>query len=289
MMTVRLPFLSVCVGAAWASFAGPVASDFQVKESPDHTQSFRAQCALSSASARWRLDLINFRAHGNRAKSFGVRSANGGTFGFCELFSFFALEVNGIPSWKLQLDPKRCREYAEGARRGVEFVLNFDGAFVRTRFWMSPDSPLLEGEVHGSARGPTPVTNIVVRIGSIPSFLDRRASGGWRFDGYRRMVRTRTRTIGPFETRRSVDLLPDDAFVLFADCDYDGTDEGKGHGPNAVLLRSEASGRLEIGKEWTVTTVWRPNPRCPFRFALVEFADKRMSNREFEKTLKEMR
>ncbi len=288
-MPLRTHLVSVCLFMALASFAGPVVSEFQVKESPDRTQSFLARCAMSSSSAKWRLDLINFRAHGNRPKSFGVRSSNGGTFGFCELFSFFSLEVNGIPSWKLQLEPNRCREYVEGAHRGVEFVLNFDGAFVQTRFWMAPDSPLLEGEVRGSAHGQTPVTNLVVRIGSIPSFLDCKASGGWRFDGYRRIVRTLTRTIGPFNEHRSIDLIPADSFVMFADCDYDGTGEGKGHGPSAVLMRSEALGNLEIGPEWMVTTVCRPDPRRPFRFALAEFAERRMSNQEFEKMLKEMR
>lgn len=281
--------LAVCIASALCGATGEVVSDFRRMDSPERSQSFKARCSMSCATAKWRMDLINFRAHGNRGKWFGLRSSNGAQFGFCELFSFLTLEVNGIPDWKLQLNPKNCREYAEGDRRGFEYLLNFDGVPVRTRFWMAPDSPCLEGEIRCSSRGQTVATNLVVRLGSIPSFLDRCPTGGWRFDGYRRLVRTAGRCLGPFEAKTSVEILPTDGFFMMADRDFDGSGEGKGNGPSAVVLRSPTVGRIEVGPGWTTALVLSPNPRAAFRFALLEFADRRTSNDDFEQMLRERR
>lgn len=278
--------LAICAAGTLCWAKSEVVSDFRRMDSPEHSQSFKARCSLSCGLAKWRMDLINFRAHGNRGKWFGLRSSNGCTFGFCELFSFFSLEVNGIPDWKLQLNPKNCREYVEGDCRGFEYLLNFDGAPVRTRFWMSPDSPYLEGEVRCSLRGQAVATNLVVRLGSIPSFLDRCPTGGWRFDGYRRFVRTSARCLGPLEKRESIDVIPADEFFMMADRDYDGTRDGKGNGPSAVLLRTSSAGRIEVGPGWTTALVLRPNPGEVFRFALLEFADRRTSNDDFERILR---
>ena len=281
-------FLSLCGAAVSVASAGGVTSVLSRQEAPERAQSFKARCALSAGAAKWRIDLINFRAHGNRSKTFAVRSSNGRTFGFCELFAFFALEVNGIPDWKLQLDPSRCREFAEGEARGVEYFLNFDGALVRTRFWMTPDSPTLEGEVRCARQGLSSATNLVVRIGAVPSALDRGASGGWRFEGYRRFAQTRTRRIGPFATRQLSDIQPQDGFFVLGDCDADGTEEGKGNGPVAVLLQDETPGQVEVGPGWMAKLVLQPSPAAAFRFSLLEFSDRRLSNEAFIRRVREV-
>ena len=279
---------ALCCTAVSVALAEGMSSMFSRQDSPERAQSFKARCSLSAGEAKWRIDLINFRAHGNRSKTFAVRSSNGRTFGFCELFAFFALEVNGIPDWKLQLDPEKCREFAEGEVRGVEYFLNFDGALVRTRFWMAPNSPALEGEVRCARQGLSPATNIAVRIGAVPSVLDRVASGGWRFDGYRRFAQTSTRRIGPFATRQLVDIQPQDRFFVLGDCDADGTEEGKGNGPVAVLLHGEMSGQVEVGPGWMAKLALRPSPATTFRFSLLEFSDRRMSNDEFIRRVREV-
>lgn len=281
-------FLSLCGVALPVASAEGVASVLSRQDSPERAQSFKARCALSADEAKWQIDLINFRAHGNRSKTFGVRSSNGRTFGFCELFAFFALEVNGIPDWKLQLDPARCRELAEGESRGVEYFLDFDGAWVRTRFWMTPDSPTLEGEVRCARQGLSPATNLVVRIGAAPSVVERLASGGWRFGGYRRFAQTRVRRIGPFATRQFVDIQPQDGFVVLGDCDADGAEEGQGNGPVAVLLEDETPGQVEVGPGWMVKLVLRPSPTKAFRFSLLEFSDRRLSNDAFIRRVREI-
>ena len=280
--------LSLCCVAISVASAEGVASVFSCQDSPERAQSFKARCSLSAGEAKWRIDLINFRAHGNRSKTFAVRSSNGRTFGFCELFAFFALEVNGIPDWKLQLDPEKCREFAEGEVRGIEYFLNFDGALVRTRFWMMPNSPALEGEVCCARQGLFPATNMVVRIGAVPSVLERVASGGWRFDGYRRFAQTSTRRIGPFATRQLVDIQPQDRFFVLGDCDADGTEEDKGNGPVAVLLHGETPGQVEVGPGWMAKLVLRPSPATAFRFSFLEFSDRRMSNDEFIRRVQEV-
>lgn len=278
-------FVGLLVGSLCAT-AAEVTSTFEVKESPDRSVARKVVETLSNAEAKWRLNLCNFRAHGNVPRSFAVRADNSRQFGFCELFSFFQMEVNGIPDYKLQLADNRCRAYEENGRKGFEYVLNFDGALVRTRFWMEPDSPFLEGEIKCSKKGLEPVRDLTVKIFAVPSFLDRASTGGWRFKGYRRAVRTATRFLTP-GAEKDVAIRPDDGWFVLMDEDYDGSSERKGNGPSAVLLREPCVGTIRLDDGWLTGVRLTPDPAKPFRFALAEFSATRMSNGDFMKSVEQ--
>ena len=280
----RLLVLAIVLAFACGASPLDVTSTFEVKESPEKSISLKFVEVVSSLHAKWRLEFANNRAHGNVPRRFAVRSCNSKQFGFCGLFSFFRVEANGIPDYKLQLGERACRKYEDGGRKGVEYMLNYDGAPVRTRFWMEPGSPFLEGEIRCSTKGIDLVRSLRVDIAAVPSFLDREQSGGWRFKGYRRAVRTATRTLRAGEGK-DVAIRPDDRWFVLMDDDYDGFGEGRGNGPSAVLLRGACEGRIRLDDGWLTGVQLAPDPSKPFRFALAEFPSVRMSNEAFAEVI----
>ena len=69
------------------------------------------------------------------------------------------------------------------------------------------------------------------------------------------------------------------------DEDYDGSGEGKGNGPSAVLLRGACEGRIRLDDGWLTGVQLAPDPSKPFRFALAEFPSVRMSNGAFAEVI----
>ena len=278
-------FVSVMmVGVALGAFAAddPVVVTLTTREAPDTATLFRGQATVGNSRANWSLGLDNKRAHGNEGRHLKFSVANGKTFGYSALINPVKLTVNGIPWNKLQVKPKNLRKWADGVREGVEFMLNFDGAPVRVRASMTPGSPWLDFEVKPSAKGLTPVTNILVGVSSIPSFLDCGHGKPTRFDRYRRSVRTASRYLKPQKTGR-IPLQADDRYYVMMDEDYDGSSEDKGMGPCAVRSEGPVAGDVDLNDGW-VTSVWfKPDPTKPFRFSMIEYPDRRFSNAEFEK------
>ena len=280
----RLLVLAIVLALVDCASASDVTATLDFKDSPDKSMSMKFVETVSSPQAKWRLEFANYRAHGNMPRRFAVRSCNSKQFGFCGLFSFFRVEANGIPDYKLQLGERACRPYEDSGRKGVEYMLNYDGAPVRTRFWMEPGSPFLEGEIRCSTKGVDLVRNLRVDIAAVPSFLDREQSGGWRFKGYRRAVKTAARTLRAGDGK-DVSIHPDDRWFVLMDEDYDGSGEGKGNGPSAVLLRGACEGRIRLDDGWLTGVQLAPDPSKPFRFALAEFPSVRMSNGAFAEVI----
>ena len=234
------------------------------------------------ATNLYRLTFANKRAHGDKGRLFKMRIDNGLQSGFSGLISAFALTVNGIDAERLQLAAGRFGEWAaDDGGRGIKFTLNFDGAWVDIRFWMRPDSPILFGEVAPSeeARQLSAITNAVVRITSIPSFLECGNGRKTRFYDYARQVRTATRLLD-LPPNRTEAIAPNDGFFIMQDGDYDGSAEDKGRGPSATWPLAPVVGRITLNNSWTTKVEYRPDRSGPFRFALLEFKSRRLSNED---------
>lgn len=280
---------------AWAAAAGALASvgaaddsvatSLTVREAPDAATLFLADATIGNGFGSWRLSLANRRAHGDRGRHLKFGLSNGQPFGFSGLIDAVKLTVNGIPWNRLQVRPKHVRTWAENGREGLSFALNFDGAPVRIRASMAPGSPWLDFEVKPSAKGLAPVTNLVVSVSAIPSFLDCGHGRPTRFDKYRRTVRTATRILPP-QKGGAVPLRPDDGYVVFMDADYDGSDDGKGMGPCAVRMSGPVAGEIGLNDGWTTSVTFRPDPAKALGFSLLEYPNRRIRNEDFAALLR---
>ena len=256
---------------------------FDAKPKPDVKTLFAASADISNAAGKWQFGVKNLRAHGNAPRRFSFATGNGRQNGFSGLISSVALEVNGIPWEKLLVHERGVRQWSPpGDRRGVEMFFNFDGVPVRVRASMAPGSPTLDFEITPSTRGQMAPTSMVVRVSSIPSFLDCGSGKPTRFFGYRRQVRTEKRRIGPVKSGKFALDAGERVFVM-EDADYDGASEGRGQGPSAVLLADATPGFAHVNDSWTVDMRFTPDPSKTFRFSLLEWPEKRVSNADFER------
>ncbi|MBQ6247841.1 MAG: hypothetical protein IJK04_13305 [Kiritimatiellae bacterium] len=252
------------------------------RDKPDAATLLSYGVSLSNSTNLYRLTFANKRAHGNAGRLFKMRIDNGLQNGFSGLISAFGLKVNGIDAERLQLAAGRFGEWTtDDGGRGIKFTLNFDGAWVDIRFWMRPDSPVLFGEVAPSegARQLSAITNAVVRITSIPSFLECGKGRKTRFFGYARQVRTAARLL-ELPPNRTEPIVPGDGFFIMQDADYDGSDDSKGMGPSATWPLTPGGGRITLNDSWTTAVEYRPDLLHPFRFALLEFKSRRLSNED---------
>ena len=255
-----------------------------VRENPDMKTLVTHQASMSNGLGDWRLVFSNRRGHGKTPRTFAFGLSNGVQWGFTGLVQTFALSVNGIDASRLQLGARSIREFAADGLRGVELILNFDGAPVRLRFWMAEHSPRLEGEIRCSRRGIEQVTNMAFRVTAVPSFLDCGKGRATRFSGYRRAVRTSSRTIAS-QADRKVPMLASERWFAMTDEDFDGSGSDRGAGPCAVMLEEPCYGDIAISGRWTTELHFRPDPARPFRFSLVEKPGGHVSNDMFVKEI----
>ena len=284
---MKAPIIHVALAmfAALAAMAGEdrVSCLFHEKARRDGKASLCFEAELSNAQNSYRLSFSNLRAYAKDPQRFEMLVDNGQQSGFTKLTSVFSLSVNGIDARKLQPGRDAFRTWdGEHGERGVVFSLNFDGARVDVRFSMKPGSPVLWGEIAKTADLPqlTPVSNAVVIVTAIPSFLDCASGRKTRFFGYARQVRTSVRLLA-LPPNRKEPLLPEDRFLIFEDAEYDGSADGKGMGPSATWPLEQVQGTINLNDSWTTSVEYRPDPSRPFRFALLEFRAKRVSNAEF--------
>ena len=259
-----------------------VVVNLDVRHAPKTAVLDEACATLSTEQARWSFSIRNMRAHGDEGRSFRFTGGNGLGSGFCNLASPLGLTVNGISWSKLQLDPGTVRRFSGEKTEGVEFTLCFDGALVNLRASMREGSPTLDWEVRPLTTGSRPVTNVDVRVSAIPSHL---RTGEGRFFGYRRQVRTDLRLLPPQKSGKIV-LPGDERLFVFEDAEFDGSAEGRGHGPSAVLLPDPTGGHVALNDSWITEVHFVPDPAKPFRFSLFESPGRRLSNAEFEKQVK---
>lgn len=238
--------------------------------------------AIGNAQAVWRMHFKNLRAHGNKGRRLHFRLANGCQRGFSSLIGVIGIQVNGISWEKLQFRENGFEKWSHDDAHGVQFTLNFDGAPLRVRFWMEPDSPLLRVELAPSPHGQTPIDSLEVRVSAIPSYLACGSGKQTRFFGYRRQLRTERRLLPPRKHGREA-LPGDERLLVFEDADWDGSAEGKGDGPSALLLDDPVPGTVMLNDSWTTDVILRPDPSRPFRFSLLEYPSRRLSNGAFRK------
>ena len=187
-----------------------------------------------------------------------LRSLQCGTLGpsdsgfFC-YSGWLDFSVNGHAFGDVLFGSANLRNYAEGDKRGFEYALNFDGAHVKLRLFMTPQSSMLWGELEADPASAVAITNATLRLNGIPSKLIRDAKKEkWP---YRRQLRTAKRVIErPADTKHRemrFDLEEDDGFFLAQDANYDGTEDGKGLGPCLMLvdMRKVAKATTTIGAD----------------------------------------
>jgi|LSQX01.1.fsa_nt_gb hypothetical protein len=277
-----------CLLSAFALGADDVVTvQWSKRENPSREALFSANATLGNAKAMWSSSLSNMRAHGANGRHLQYSVVSGKTSGFCGLISSLGLTVNGIDWRKLQVNPENVSQWKSGDADGFEFTLNFDGAPVRIRTWMEPESPLLQFEISGSTNGLRTVTNMTVRVSAIPSFLDCGNGKPTRFFGYRRQIGTERRLMAPRKLG-SEKLDGTERLFVFEDADYDGSAEDRGKGSSAVILNEPARGQASINDSWTGEIHFWPNPSKPFRFALLDMAHVRIDNEAFFKKASEM-
>ena len=285
---------AVLVAAAMAAFAAcaddAVVVTLSEKERPDVKTLVRRRASISNSSNVYGLTLANVRAHGRNGRRFHMGVANGLQSGFSALEDSFRLSVNGIDATLLQPGREMFREWSgDGGEKGAALSLNFDGAWVDVRFYMRPGSPVLWCEVAKSSSRTqhTPVTNVVVKVTAIPSFLDCGSGRKTRFSGYSRQVRTASRLLKAPPGRVEA-AVPGDRYFVLQDGDYDGSAEGRGMGPSATWPLDDTPARVSLGDRWTTSVEYRPDLSRPFRLALLEFRSRRVSNDDFMKTVEEL-
>ena len=282
-MRLTLAVAALAFAAQSAHAADGVFTRLSTRDCPDAATLFSASATLSNAENIYGLAFSNKRAHGKEGRRFRMSVANGLQNGFSGLVSSFWLSVNGIDCQRLQLKRESLRKWTgAGGAEGVEFALNFDGAAVDVRFWMRPGSPVLWGEVAKSAGGRqfTPITNAVVKITAIPSYLECGRGRKTRFFKYARQVRTAGRLL-ELPPRRSERIVAGDRYFILQDGEYDGSAEGRGNGPSATWPLSPAGGRIVLNDSWTTAVEYAPDLSRPFRFAMLEYRAMRTSNSDF--------
>lgn len=285
---------SIACAASSAVAADSVFSTLSVRDNSDGATLLSANAGISNSENIYSISLSNKRAHGKDGRRFrmalGNGRQNGLQSGFSALVENVSISVNGIPAKVLQLKKETLRKWlgTDGAE-GMEFKLNFDGSLVDVRFWMRPGSPVLFGEVtkSGGGRQLTPITNAVVGVKAIPSYLDCGKGRKTRFSRYARQVQTASRLL-ELPPGRSEKIHPDDLYFILQDGEYDGSAEGKGCGPSATWPLAPTSGRIILNDSWTTSVEYTPDLSRPFRFALLEYRSVRMSNDDFKATVERL-
>ena len=193
-----------------------------------------------------------------------------------------SIRVNGQSYKELEILPTDVRPWSRGKAHGYEIGLAFKSAPMTLRVFLRADSHNLCFEL-GPAKG-AKVDSAEVTITAVPSHFET-VNGRTRFNGYRREIVTRTRTIRGEAGSRPVDLTEADAYVVFRDADYDGSGPGKGVGPCAAMLDLKAakSVRASVGDSWQASVTAELDPGFGiFRFAVYQDLDRPCSNDAFK-------
>ena len=275
---------TMAFAASSALAADGVFATLSMRDSPDAATLFSVRASLSNSENVYGFGFSNKRAHGKEGRLFKMTVANGLQNGFSGLISAFWLSVNGIDCQRLQLKRENVRKWTgERGEGGIEFSLNFDGALVDVRFWMRPDSPVLWGEVAKSTGGRqfTPITNAVVKVTAIPSYLECGKGRKTRFYKYARQVKTALRLLELLPNRREK-IRPGDRYFILQDGEYDGTAEGRGNGPSATWPILPTEGWIVLNDSWTTSVEYATGLSRPFRFAMLEYRSRRTSNSDFQ-------
>ena len=285
-MLASLAIASAFLAAFAASAADAVFIRLSAKEKPNESTLLTCGAVFSNAENIYTTSFANTRAHGKDGRQLRMRGG-GLKQGFSGLIDALTISVNGISSRALQLERDRVREWSgKDGERGIAFVLNFDGVWVETRLSMKPESPVLWGEVAlaPGTRPLSPVTNAMVRVTAIPSFLDSGKGRATRFNKYARQVRTATRLLA-LPPGRIEKIMPDDRFFVLQDGEYDGSADDRGMGPCATWPLLPTPGGIALNDGWTTSVEYSPDLSRPFRFALLEYKSRRVSNEDFAKSM----
>lgn len=177
------------------------------------------------------------RWHATPAQEAKTEIRYGGQTGFTGLSPFLGLVVNGIPETKILLDDRRFAPWEEGDRRGFEVRMNFDGAVLRLRFYMRPDSPVLWAALLPEPSSLEPIRRCELVFTALPSKLVKDDAGKVLWSGedvYRRSFQTNTRRLAP--DQRATALTPAETWVVFQDDIHDGAGPDRGDGPCLLVL-----------------------------------------------------
>lgn len=216
----------------------------------------------------------------------------GGQTGFTGLSPFLKLTVNGIPESKILLEDRHFAPWEEGDRRGFEVRMNFDGAALRLRFYMRPDSPVLWAALLPEPSSLEPIRRCELVFTALPSKLVKNDAGKVLWSGedvYRRSFQTNTRRLAP--DQRATTLTPAETWVVFQDDIHDGSGPDRGDGPCLLVLSHAGVAQTvaEPGNAWLsrVRVVMEPGFQA-FHFGLFNHPVP-IANQDFHRYLESLR
>lgn len=262
-MMIRLLRSSVFgVLAAWLMLGAVLCADevlrpvrYEAKLNPYvYKPAWYAWTRMDTVSNQFRSHTVTcMRWHATPEKLPKTEIRYGGQTGFTGLSPFLRLVVNDIPETKILLDDSRFTSWEEGDRRGFEIRMNFDGVFLRLRFYMRPDSPVLWAVLLPEPTSLTPMRRCELTFTALPSKLlkDQADKVLWSGkDVYQRSFQTNERRLTP--EQRSTVLTPSETQIVFQDDINDGAGPDRGAGPCLLVLKHDgvAKAVAEPGNGW---------------------------------------
>ena len=231
-MRVLTAVLLLIGSAAWA--AEPiVVREHRFDKGGGIYTSTGASWTMYSDSLSRTVRISQSKATGQSGTKQGFAFHGHNPFGFRDL----CLDVNGIGMGKLEYRHGKAREWRRGGAHGFECDQNFDGVFLRVRFYLKPGSPLYFCEIERVPGGQlSELKSCRVRLTGVASYAEPK-----RWWGYDRCLMTavRTETLDKEARRRTVELSAQDRFLIWADRTWDGSCDEKGErrgtGPSAIV------------------------------------------------------
>lgn len=156
----------------------------------------------------------------------------------------FQLQVNGLSSRVLQISEERIQRWADekSGAAGCEILLNFDGAKIRIRIFMIPNSPLLQLSLFPSPDSIEPINSIELSTHACIK-LNKDPQTRWMVEAYAREVVTPKRVI---TESKGVLLDSDENALVMRDRVDDGSDPDKGEGPGYLIFDPSAISKATL-------------------------------------------
>lgn len=166
------------------------------------------------------------------------------------------IRVNGIQLRNISYNKGNMKVWQDKSKgmAGCELVLNFDGAKIGVRFYMTQDSPMLFTRLTPHPSSIEPIKSITYENYVCPN-LTRDGRIRWDSKSYKRVAVTGSRTLkGPSKHNQYITLTPQDTQLQLFDSEY-------GKNPGYITFKYDAnvkSAGVHLGPYQTVRITLNP-------------------------------